>query len=138
MQRAQEDKMTKDEIIKYVDDLIKANERTYDKRITPLLYDFFLRANEKFNWSRQKFLDKYYNFKNNVKKIKFKRLNKDTNGCFRCFIKTIYIDTSILKYINRTPTKKAINYAIDIIFHECLHATDLTKDNGIVVKDRTL
>ena len=47
MQRDQKDKMSKEEIIKYVDDLIKANKR-YDKRLAPLLYDFFLRANEKF------------------------------------------------------------------------------------------
>lgn len=75
MQNIKEDKMSKEEIIKYVDNLTKANKR-YDKRLTPLLYDFFLRANEKFEWSREEFIHKYENFKNNVKKIKFKRLKK--------------------------------------------------------------
>lgn len=39
MQTDKEDKMSKEEIIKYVDDLIKANKR-YDKRLSPLLYDW--------------------------------------------------------------------------------------------------
>jgi len=88
MQNIQGDKMTEEEIIKYVDDLIKANKRGYDKRLSPLLYDFFLRANEKFEWSREKFLERYQNFRNNVRKIKFKKLKDDNRKCVAGFTDT--------------------------------------------------
>lgn len=136
MQSKKEDKMSKEEIIKNVDDLIKANKR-YDKRLTPLLYEFFLRANEKFEWSREEFFEKYQNFINNVKKIKFKRLENSTTGKFRILDQAIYIDKDRLKNMKKNPEKNLINDIIDDFFHECSHATDLTRNNGIV-RERTL
>lgn len=76
MQSTQEDKMSREEIIKCVDDLIKANKKSYDKKLAPLLYEFFLRANEKFEWNREEFLEKYQNFKNNVKILKITDMEK--------------------------------------------------------------
>lgn len=128
MQNIKEDKMSKEEIIKYVDNLIKANKR-YDKRLTPLLYDFFLRANEKFEWSREEFIHKYENFRNNVKKIKFKRLKKDIGGRFSSIDRAIIINKNSLKEIEEN---NSINDLIEDFFHECLHATDYTRNNGIL------
>lgn len=76
MQSKQEDKMSREEIIYYVDNLIETNKKSYDKRLAPLLYEFFLRANEKFEWSREEFLNKYQNFKNNVKILKITNMEK--------------------------------------------------------------
>lgn len=76
MQSKQEDKISRKEIIYYVDELIETNKKSYDKRLTPLLYEFFLRANEKFEWSREEFLNKYQNFKNNVKILKITNMEK--------------------------------------------------------------
>ncbi len=90
MQRDQKDKMSKEEIIKYVDELIKVNKR-YDKRLAPLLYDFFLRANEKFEWSREEFLEKYQNYRNNVKIIKIRKIKDNYIGIFKILDKAIYI-----------------------------------------------
>lgn len=137
MQRAQEDTMSKEEIIKYVDDLIKANKR-YDKRLAQLLYDLFFRANEKFEWSREEFLEKYQNFRNNVKIIKFKRLEGNVTGRFNGFEQVIYIDKAMLKNMQKNSNKDLINDIIDTFFHECSHATDLTRNNGRIVSDRTL
>lgn len=134
MQNIKEDKMSKEEIIKYVDDLIKANKR-YDKRLTPLLYDFFLRANEKFEWSREKFIHKYGNFRNNVKEIKFKRLKEDIGAQFATIDREIRINKNILKKVEKN---NSINDLIDNLFHECLHATDYTRNNGILVSDRNV
>lgn len=69
MQNSETEKMSREEIIKYVDDLIEANKESYNKMLVPLLYEFFLRANEKFEWSKEEFLEKYKNFKDNVKNI---------------------------------------------------------------------
>lgn len=133
MQTTQEDKMLREEIIKYVDDLIKANKKSYDKRLSPLLYEFFLRTNEKFEWSREEFLKKYQNFRNNVKEIKITNMEKvglpaSWSGGFSCGKnnKGIYLSKDIIYNIQETKTNSSINtYIIDNLFHECLHATDL-------------
>ncbi len=142
MQTDKEDKMSKEEIIKYVDDLIKANKR-YDKRLSPLLYDFFLRANEKFEWPREEFLEKYQNFKNNVKRIKIVDMKKvgmpslwmggfrDSNND-----KAIYINEKVIENVKNAPTNEGINAGIvDNLFHECLHATDLKRSDGKLVRN---
>ncbi len=134
MQRDQEDKISKEEIIKYVDDLIKVNKR-YDKRITPLLYYFFLRANEKFEWPREKFIQKYENFKNNIKKIKFKRLKEEIGGQISIYDKEIRINKNIYKELKNN---NMLNDFINTFFHECLHATDYTINNGILESDRNV
>lgn len=76
MSSSQEGKMSKEEIIHYVRNLIEENKKSYDKMLSPLLYEFFLRANEKFEWSREEFLEKYQNFRNNVKEIKITDMEK--------------------------------------------------------------
>ena len=81
MQSTQEDKMSREEIIYYVDNLIEANKKSYDKRLAPLLYEFFLRANEKFGWSREKFFEKITSFKDNVANIGFEKM-KRSEGYF--------------------------------------------------------
>lgn len=132
MQSKQEDKMSKEEIIYYVDNLIEANKKTYDKRLAPLLYEFFLRANEKFNWSREKFFEKITSFKNNVEKIKFEKM-KGKGGYFS-FDKNkkgIFLDKEKLKNIKENPANHIIyENIINPFFHECLHATDLFIDEG--------
>lgn len=136
MQSSQENKMSKEEIIKYVDDLIKANKRAYDKRLSPLLYEFFLRANKKFEWSRKEFLEKYQNFRNNVKEIKITDMKKVgmpsfwTGGFSYGEKKGIYLNEKYIENVKNEPTEKNIDvYIIDTLFHECLHATDLTMEN---------
>ena len=65
--------------------------KRYDKRLAPLLYDFFLRANEKFEWSREEFLEKYQNYRNNVKIIKIRKIKDNYIGIFKILDKAIYI-----------------------------------------------
>lgn len=137
MQIDQEDKMSREEIIKYVDDLIKAKEKSYDKNLSLLLYEFFLRANEKFEWSREEFLKKYQNFRNNVKEIRITDMEKVgmpsfwTGGFSHGEKKGIYINEKHIENVKKEPTNKQINlYIIGTLFHECLHATDLIKQNG--------
>lgn len=132
MQSKQEDKMSREEIIYYVDNLIETNKKSYDKRLAPLLYEFFLRANEKFEWDRQEFLEKYKNFENNVKKIKFKKFKGNTNGVFNISNQEITIDKRRLKKIKE---EDYINLMITDLFHECLHATDLKIRNRILVSE---
>lgn len=133
MQSTQEDKMSRKEIVKYVDKLIKQNKKTYDKMLSKLLYEFFLRANEKFEWSREEFLEKYQNFSNNVKIIKFEEI--EPLGKFSVPNRAIYLNKQILEIINILLENNIINnYIIDNLFHECLHATDLQKDNGKIAK----
>lgn len=72
-----QDKMTQEEIIKYVDILIQEHKETYDKRLSPFLYDFFIRSNEKFEWTRQDFKRKYANFSNCVDEIIVEKLDKE-------------------------------------------------------------
>lgn len=133
MQSKQEDKMSRKEIVKYVDKLIKQNKETYDKMLSKLLYDFFLRANEKFEWSREEFLEKYQNFSNNVKIIKFEEIK--SLGRFSVPNRAIYLNKQILEIINCLLENNIINnYIIDNLFHECLHATDLQMNNGKIGK----
>ncbi len=80
MQSKQEDRMSREEIIYYVDNLIEANKKSYDKRLAPLLYEFFLRANEKFGWNRKTFFQKITSFKNNVEEIKFEKIKNKNEG----------------------------------------------------------
>ncbi len=134
MQRDQKDKMSKEEIIKYVDELIKVNKR-YDKRLAPLLYDFFLRANEKFEWSREEFLEKYQNYRNNVKIIKIRKIKDNYIGIFKILDKAIYIEKAMLKDMLKKPEKDSINYFVYNFFHECSHATDLTRGNEGIIRD---
>lgn len=138
MQSKQENKMSKKEIIKYVNKIIKQNKETYDKMLSKLLYDFFLRANEKFEWSREEFLQKYQNFSNNVKIIKFEEI--ESLGRFSVPNRAIYLNKQILEIINCLLENNIIknniinNYIIDNLFHECLHATDLQMSNGKIAK----
>lgn len=141
MQSKQENKMSREEIIYYVDNLIEANKESYDKRLSPLLYEFFLRANEKFEWSREYFLEKYQNFKNNVKEIKITDMKKVGmpsfwSGGFSYGEKNkgIYINKKHVRNVKKKPTKENIDDIIDDLFHECLHATDLTKENEKIKK----
>lgn len=135
MQKDQGDMMSKEEIIYYVDNLIEANKKSYDKRLAPLLYEFFLRANEKFEWSRDEFFKKYQAFRNNVKKIKFEKM-KGRVGYFK-FAKRkkgIFIDKEKIKNVRENPSKHIIyEDIINPFFHECQHATDLLIDDGIIV-----
>lgn len=133
MQSKQEDRMSRKEIVKYVDKLIKQNKKTYDKMLSKLLYEFFLRANEKFEWSREEFLEKYQNFSNNVKIIKFEEI--ESLGRFSVPNRAIYLNKQILEIINILLENNIINnYIIDNLFHECLHATDLQMNNGKIAK----
>lgn len=137
MQSKQENKISREEIIHYVDNLIEANKNSYDKKLSPLLYEFFLRANEKFEWSREEFLKKYQNFKNNVKTLEVTDMEKvgmpslwSGGFSFRENSKGIYINEKNIERVKKEPTNKLINvYIIDTLFHECLHATDLIKEN---------
>lgn len=143
MQSSQESKMSKEEIIHYVHNLIEANKNSYDKNLSPLLYEFFLRANEKFEWSREKFLEKYQNFRNNVKEIKITDMEKVGMPSFwvggfssRENNKGIYINEKHIENVKSNPTSELINSEIiDTLFHECLHATDLTKENENTIQN---
>lgn len=126
----QADKMSKEEIIKYVDMLIEQNKRRYDKRLSPLLYDFFIRSNEKFDWSREEFLEKYENFKHNVKKICTKKLKGTVLGKINHKKRTIYVDKNLIKEYMEFPFRSSINKIIETLFHECSHATDKGYKNG--------
>lgn len=125
MQNSGAEKMSREEIIKYVDELIAENKDSYDKRLAPLLYEFFLRANEKFEWSREELLDKYQNFRNVVKRIDFKKLNYSTCAEISYKEKKITFNKTILKEITKNAKTDTINLdIIDTLFHECLHGTD--------------
>lgn len=132
MQSKQEDRMSREEIIYYVDNLIEANKKSYDKRLAPLLYEFFLRANEKFEWNREKFFERYQSFRYNVEKIKFEKM--EGKGGYFSFDKSkkgIFIDKQKLKNIKENPVNYIIyENIINPFFHECLHATDLIIDEG--------
>ena len=132
MQSTQEDKMSREEIIYYVDNLIEANKKSYDKRLAPLLYEFFLRANEKFGWSREKFFEKITSFKDNVANIGFEKM-KRSEGYFNN-TKGIFLNKEIIRRIKENPESGVIyKYIINCFFHECQHATDLLIDDGIAV-----
>lgn len=137
MQNKQEEKMSREEIIYYVDGLIKANKRSYDKRLSPLLYEFFLRANEKFEWSREEFFEKYKNFRYNVEKIKFEKMKgKGGYFSFNQNKKGIFLNKENLKNIKENPASYIIyENIINPLFHECQHATDVLIDDGIVISD---
>lgn len=142
MQSKQEDRMSREEIIYYVDNLIEANKKSYDKRLAPLLYEFFLRANEKFEWSKNEFLEKYQNFKNNVKTLKITDMEKvgmpssfSSGFSFDRNNKGIYINKKDIKNVKNELTNESINAdIIDALFHECLHATDLYINKDVIVK----
>lgn len=136
MQDKKEEKMSRDEIIKYVDVLIEEHKNSYDKRLTLLLYEFFLRANEKFDWTKQEFLKKYENFRNNVKVIKIKNIGKFTGYFHYKEDKPQNNGIYLNKYLIRTINKNSVEdykYIIDNFFHEALHATDLNnKDDKLI------
>lgn len=119
MENQKKGSITKDEIIKYVDILVKKHKSTYDKRLIPLLYEFFLRSSIKFNWDRKTFLTKYNNFSENTKIIKFAPLEAGTWGV--ATKDKILINNAILKQL-----KKGSKYdkLIVIFNHECLHHID--------------
>lgn len=134
--KANQEKISREEIKRYVDNLIEMNETSYDRRLSPLLYEFFLRATEKFEWSKEEFLEKYTNFANNVKTIKFGKLNKGLEGQFRGIEKAIYLNKKILKELRKNIENDFINSnIIDTLFHEGLHATDLKSEDGKEVRD---
>lgn len=132
MQNSGAEQMSREEIIKYVDELIEENKDSYDKRLAPLLYEFFLRANEKFEWSREEFLNKYENFRK-IKGIGSKKLNVYT-AVINYKEKAIYFNKRILSMIKRNTTSDTINRAIiDTLFHEGLHGTDFyVRDNKLL------
>lgn len=130
----QADKMSKEEIIKYVDALIEQNEESYDKRLSPLLYDFFIRSNEKFNWSKKEFIEKYENFRNIVKKICISRLKMETMGRINYKERTIFLNSYLFKEYMGFPLRSSINKIINVFFHECSHATDIGTRNGKISK----
>lgn len=139
MKSKQEDKMSREEIIKYVNDLIKVKGEAYDRDLSPLLYEFFLRANEKFEWSRKEFLEKYQNFTNNVETLKIEYMEKVGMPSFwsggmsaNQNNKGIYISKKLIEKLKELPTNESIDTyiyicIIDNLFHECLHATDIKK-----------
>lgn len=139
--KANQEQISREEIKRYVDNLIEMNGTSYDRRLSLLLYEFFLRATEKFEWSKQEFLEKYNNFVNNVKKIKFGKLNKRTLGQFREKEKAIYLNKKIVTILRKNMEDDCINsktvdvFLIDVFFHEALHATDLQKENDEKVRD---
>lgn len=131
MQNSGAEKMSREEIIKYVDELIAENKDSYDKRLAPLLYEFFLRANEKFEWSREEFLDKYQNFRNVVKRIDFKKLDRRTGAQIVYKEKRININKTTLREMKKNVKSDTINlYIIDSFFHEDLHGTDVYIKDG--------
>lgn len=133
--KANQEKISREEIKRYVDNLIEMNETSYDRRLSPLLYEFFLRATEKFEWSKQEFLEKYTNFVNNVKTIRFGKLEERTLGQYRATKKAIYLNKKILKELRKNIENDFINKnIIDNFFHEGLHATDLQEENGVKVR----
>jgi len=76
MEQMQREEISEKDITIYVDMLLQKHRFLYDKRVAPLLYEFFLRSHKTFNWSKDEFLDKYINFDTNVKKIRFKKRGK--------------------------------------------------------------
>lgn len=132
--------ITRNEIIEYVDKLIKENRDTYDKRLDMLIYEFFLRATEKFHWDRITFLTKFTNFSKNVKIIQpikreyIVRLEESQKkkfwGIARRDKKAIYVNEELV-YNGKIP----IEIAINTFFHEFLHQTDYETQGENVVKD---
>lgn len=116
MKSKQEDKMSREEIIKYVNDLIKVKGEAYDRDLSPLLYEFFLRANEKFEWSRKEFLEKYQNFTNNVETLKIEYMEKVGMPSFwsggmsaNQNNKGIYISKKLIEKLKELPTNESID-----------------------------
>lgn len=131
MQNSEVEKISREEIIKYVDELIAENKDSYDKKLAPLLYEFFLRANEKFEWTKQEFLDKYENFWHRVKNISFKKLGKYVGAEIWYRGKEINFNETTLKIMKKNTSTKVINLKIiDSLFHEGLHATDFYGRDG--------
>ena len=131
MQNSEVEKISREEIIKYVDELIAENKDSYDKRLAPLLYEFFLRANEKFEWTKQEFLDKYESFWHRVKDIEFKKLAKNIDATIIYHEKKINLNIATLKQIKKNAKQDTIKEnIIDALFHESLHATDFYVRDG--------
>ena len=132
MEELEREEISEKEIRTYVDMLLEKNRFTYDRRIAPLLYEFFLRSHKNFNWSKDEFLDKYINFDKNVKKIKFKKLAKNQDGQFNYPDKAIYINKSCLSAVKKFD-EDIWNVFIDDFYHECIHATDCKIRNGTLI-----
>lgn len=127
MNEATREEISRTEIIKYVDCLVKKHRFTYDKRLLPLLYEFFLRSTEKFHWDKETFFTKYTNFSNNTKAIKIKEFNDTRVGSVNLERKTMYISK---EYEQEGKFEELIN----TFNHEALHQTDLCIRNGKIIK----
>ncbi|MBR6504175.1 MAG: hypothetical protein IKT41_00350, partial [Clostridia bacterium] len=123
MGKLQKEGLTKREIKKYVDELIEKNKNSYDARLAPLLYEFFLRSNKTFNWSKDEFLYKYNNFERNINTIKFAKLDQPVKGECDFDNKEIHINENMIDKLNLEEIEP-YNELIDVFYHECLHATD--------------
>lgn len=130
MNNGTKEEISRGEIIRYVDILVKEHRFSYDRRIIPLLYEFFLRSAEKFNWDKERFLTKYINFKKFTKKIAFKELPEQTKGKVDHNKKAMYINK---QYIQLLREKGEYDDFIDTFNHECLHKTDLCIRNGKLI-----
>ena len=134
MEELEREEISREDIITYVDMLLEKHRFSYNRRLAPLLYEFFLRSAKTFNWSKDEFLDKYINFNNIVKKIKFKKLAEGTLGLHSYKDKSIYISEDFITELKKN-NEDVYNQLIDTFYHECLHATDFEFRYGKEGKD---
>jgi len=128
MEQMQREEISEKDITIYVDMLLQKHRFLYDKRVAPLLYEFFLRSHKTFNWSKDEFLDKYINFDTNVKKIRFKKLEKNTAE-MNFIDNAIYINQEILSEL-KNANEETYNNFINAFYHENSHAIDFYNRNG--------
>lgn len=128
MENQDKDLITRDEIIRHVDILVKEHKSTYDRRLLPLVYEFFIRSAEKFHWDRETFFTKYINFSKNTKSIRFTEMEEEIWGL--ATKEEILINNT---FLNKLKEGKDYDKLIATFNHECLHQVDYQKvviENG--------
>lgn len=117
----EEKKITQVEIEEAVKQI--AVENQYPVETIEILNEYFNRSLQVYEWDRETALKKIENFKINVKKFEFAKLDRGTEA------QSVGIDESIKfnkRYWNKSNSRK-----LNIVFHEMRHKTDLTERYNI-------